>query len=540
MKNNIKSTSTFSSFKIVLIYAIVSVIYICTKNYLLSNLANVEFHREVEAYEGLEFILLTSLFLYFIVKKNINQIHHYYSHINDFKQKSDDEYLALFNHSPIPKWLFDIETLDFILVNDAACTTYGYSQEEFLSMNLIDIRPEEDIKIMEDVLLSSLDDGSYPKSIILNHKKKSGEIIKVKIEAKYVNYKGKKVKLVYAIDLTTELTIQKNLKVANSKLQLASEIAKLGYWTLDLSNSEIQWSEEVYKIFEVNPKTFELSVASIKNCFHPDEQLDFDPNYLAKFKDDSIIENERRIVTSSGKIKWVLLRQYLIKDADGKLTRLDGIFLDITKRKLHEKEILESNERFKIITKATIEAIMDWDIVNDTVIWGDGFNSIFGYDISVNNNNLWYNNIHPEDREKVLKDLNNTQNDPSKEYFSAEFRFLKANGTVCYVKHKGIFIRDKNGKAIRELAAMIDITETLEKLHKIETQNKILKEISWMQSHEVRAPLSNIMGLVSLLKDNMNLGIKDDKVIDYILDSAEKLDIIVKDIVKKSNDIDTL
>jgi PAS domain S-box-containing protein len=540
MKNNTNSTSISSSFKIVLLYAIVSVIYICTKNYLLSNLVNVEFHRSVEAYEGLEFILFTSLFLYFIVKKNINQIHHYYSHINDFKQKSDDEYLALFNHSPIPKWLFDIETLDFILVNDAACTTYGYSQEEFLSMNLIDIRPEDDIKIMEDVLLSSLDDGSYPKSIILDHRKKSGEIIKVKIEAKYVNYKGKKVKLAYAIDLTTELTIQKNLKVANSKLQLASEIAKLGYWTVDLSNSEIQWSEEVYKIFEVNPKTFELSVASIKNCFHPDEQLDFNPNYLAKFENDSIIENERRIVTSSGKIKWVLIRQYLIKDTDGKLTRLDGIFLDITKRKLHEKEILESNERFKIITKATIEAIMDWDIVNDTVIWGEGFNSIFGYDISVNNNNLWSNNIHPEDREKVLKDLNNTQNDPSKEYFSAEFRFLKANGTVCYVKHKGIFIRDKNGKAIRELAAMIDITETLEKLHKIETQNKILKEISWMQSHAVRAPLTNIMGLVSLLKDNMNLGIKDDKVMDYILDSAEKLDIIVKDIVKKSNDIDTL
>lgn len=540
MKNNIKSTSTFSSFKIVLLYAIVSVIYICTKNYLLSNLANVEFHRAVEAYEGLEFILFTSLFLYFIVKKNINQIHHYYSHINDFKQKSDDEYLALFNHSPIPKWLFDIETLDFILVNDAACTTYGYSQEEFLSMNLIDIRPEEDIKIMEDVLLSSLDDGSYPKSIILNHKKKSGEIIKVKIEAKYVNYKGKKVKLVYAIDLTKELTIQKNLKVANSKLQLASEIAKLGHWTVDLSSSEIQWSDEVYKIFEVNPKTFELSVASIKNCFHPDEQLDFNPNYLAKFKDNSIIENERRIVTSSGKIKWVLIRQYLIKDANGKLTRLDGIFLDITKIKLHEKEISESNERFKIITKATIEAIMDWDIVNDTVIWGDGFNSIFGYDISVNNNNLWSNNIHPEDREKVLKDLNNTQNDPSKEYFSAEFRFLKANGTICYVKHKGIFIRDKNGKAIREIAAMIDITETLEKLHKIETQNKILKEISWMQSHAVRAPLSNIMGLVSLLKDNMNSGIKDDKIIDYILDSADKLDVVVKDIVKKTNDIDTL
>ena len=46
----------------------------------------------------------------------------------------------LFNHSPIPMWLFDIETLQFVLVNDAACKTYGYTQEEFLSLTIRDIR----------------------------------------------------------------------------------------------------------------------------------------------------------------------------------------------------------------------------------------------------------------------------------------------------------------------------------------------------------------------------------------------------------------
>jgi PAS domain S-box-containing protein len=155
----------------------------------------------------------------------------------------------------------------------------------------------------------------------------------------------------------------------NSKLQLASEIANLGYWTNDLVKSKIQWSEEVYKIFELNPQSFQLTLENIKNCFHPDDAFELYSDLKLTFKSDTTKESERRIITGSGKIKWVLERINLIKDSDEKPLRLDGIVIDITKRKLHEQEISESNDRFKMIAKATIEAIVDWDIKNDTVIW---------------------------------------------------------------------------------------------------------------------------------------------------------------------------
>jgi len=529
------------SFKIVFVYTIVGVIYSFTRNYLLNfYVSDYATHRLIETHLGYDYTLITAVFLYFLIKKNVNQIHYYYKQLIYIKDKKDKEYIALFNHSPIPKWLYDIDTLDFILVNEAACALYGYTKKEFLALNVKDIRPKEYIADLEQALATALDDGSYPNEIITCHRKKNGEEIQVKIEARYVNYKGKKVKLAYAIDLTEQLKFQRKLTETNSKLELASQIAKLGYFTVDLSSMEIQWSDESYKIFEINPAEFELTVENIKNCFHPDDQLDFNSNIIAKFTENAVLENERRIQTPSGKTKWVLERQYIVKDENEKPIRLDGIFLDVTKRKLNEKDLLESNERFKIIAKATVEAIMDWDIVNDTVLWGDGFNSIFGYDLSTYNNNLWSDNIYPDDKEKVLADLYKTLNDSTKENFSAEFRFLKANGAITYVKHKGILIRDENGKAIRQLAAMIDITADLEKLHKIENQYQILKEIAWTQSHVVRAPLSNLMGLVELLKDNIHSDVHDDKIIEYITDSAAKLDSIIRAIVTKTNELEKM
>jgi PAS domain S-box-containing protein len=548
MKNTIKISSRVSSFKIVLLYAIVSTIYIYTSDYFLEKLiTNVEVLSKIQSFKGLGFILITSALLYILVKRNINTTASHYQQIINLKQtsdlqlkKSNDEYMSLFNHSPLPKWIFDIETLQFLLVNDAACNSYGYTKEEFLSMTIRDIRPIEDIPIMEQLLPHAFTEEKHTPLMVLRHQKKNGEIIYVKIKTSFVTFEEKKVRLVTSVDVTAEIETQKKLTESNSKLQVASEIANLGYWTNDLVKSEIQWSDEVYKIFELNSETFELTLENIRNCFHPEDQSEFVTNFHTKFEDNIIKESERRILTPSGKTKWILERLNLIKDNNGKPIKLDGIVIDITKRKLYEQEIVESNERFKIIAKATIEAIVDWDIKNDTVIWGEGFCTIFGYNLNVYDNYLWSKNIHPEDREKVLEDLNTMLEDSTQEHFNAEFRFLKADRTIAYVQHKGIILRDKNGKAVRALAAMIDLTEAQERLRKIESQNELLKEIAWTQSHVVRAPLANLQGFIKLLKDEINEGTTDLKLLDYIIDSTEKFDEIIREIVKKTNEIDKM
>lgn len=542
MEKKITFLKRFSSFKIVLIYAVVSAVYIYTSDYFLELFINdVYLMSKFQTVKGIVFILITSLLLHTLMKRNIDKLSNYYRQIIDFKlgvetlaKQSKQEYIDLFNHSPIPMWIFDTVTLKFLLVNDTACNHYGYSQEEYATMTIKDIRPPEDIAALEEMLSYSLSTDSS-MSNTLRHQKKNGEIIYVKIKTTWVNFEGKRARLASAVDITAELKNQKEIEETNKRLNIACEIAHMGYWTNDLSTSEIIWSDEMHKIFETNPDKFVLTLDNIKNRFHPEDQYKLNVETFFNFKKNEIIESEQRIITDSGKTKWILERIHLIRDTNNVPMKLEGVAVDITKRKLHEQEIAESNERFKILAKATFEAIIDRDNINDTIFFGEGFQTMFGYNIDKPSKSLWRKNIHPEDKIRVIRSLNRAIKNPKQEFFNTEYRFIKANGDVAYIQHKGIFIRNCDGEVTRIIGAMVDLTEALEKINKIELQDKALKDISWTQSHVVRAPLANLIGLINLLKENRQLGLIDDKLIGYISESAERLDHVIHDIVSKTN-----
>lgn len=538
-----KNFSQFSSFKIVLLYALVSGTYIYTSDYFLELLIkDVSLISRIQTEKGIVFILVTTAFLYLLVKRNLDKTSNHYQHLITLQEevdvqlkKSQEEYMTLFNHSPLPMWIFDTETLQIILVNDAACESYGYTYEEYATMTIKDIRPTEDIPIMEHMLANAINSKVSDNANIVRHRKKNGTIIQVKVKTSQVVFEGRQVRLASAMDITMEMEAQSKLMESNARLQLASEIAGLGYWTHELATHKIQWSAELYKIFEVDPQTFPLNLDSIISCFHPEDRFYFDPKVLNDHEDTIIKENENRIFTPDGKMKWIFERIYVAKNEAGKVYKLEGVTLDITKRKLHEQELHENEERFKMLAKATIEAIIDWDIKNDKVVWGDGFHTLFGYDLSVYDNYLWSSNIHPDDREQVLADLHKTLEDPSKQFFNAEFRFFKANRDIAFVQHKGVFIRDSEGVAVRAYGAMIDFTESLERMNKIEIQDKALKDISWTQSHVVRAPLANLLGFIYLLEENIETGLSDKELIEHIAASARRLDEIIREIVSKTN-----
>lgn len=497
---------------------------------------------KIQTEKGIGFIIVTSVFLYLLVKKNIDKTSNYYQHVIKLLEEADsqlkdsqEEFMSLFNHSPLPMWLFDTETLRFIRVNDAFCNYYGYAPEEYKTMTIKDIRPSEDIPILEKMLANTLKKNLSKNAKTVRHRKKNGEIIHVKIKTSKVTFEGRQARLVSAVDITAEMDAQTKLMESNARLQLASEIACLGYWTHDLVPNKIHWSEELYKIFEVDPNTFPLNMESIISCFHPEDRIYLDPKVLNDHEDVALKENELRIITPEGKVKWIFERIYVAKNEEGKVIKLEGVTLDITKRKLHEQELQANEDRFKILAKATVEAIIDWDIKNDKAIWGEGFQTLFGYDLSVYDNYLWSSNIHPEDREQVLEDLNKTLEDPTKQFFNAEFRFFKANRDIAFVQHRGVFIRDANGAAVRAYGAMVDFTESLERMNKIELQDKALKDISWTQSHVVRAPLANLLGFIYLLEENIETGLSDKELIDHIAASARRLDDIIRDIVSKTN-----
>ena len=112
---------------------------------------------------------------------------------------SEQRYQALFNKGPVPMWVYDPETLVFLDVNDAALRRYEYSREEFLRLQLRDLRPAEEMLALE-AALRDLPPQRY--GLEWRHKTHSGEILNVRIYAADTDFDGRRARLVLAEDIT--------------------------------------------------------------------------------------------------------------------------------------------------------------------------------------------------------------------------------------------------------------------------------------------------------------------------------------------------
>jgi len=126
--------------------------------------------------------------------------------IEEKLQASELRYRLLFKATPQPMWLYDIDTLQFLEVNDAAVHYYGYSREEFLSMSIKDVRPEEDHQDLMNHLKRTKEHDGFHESRVWRHRKKNGEIIDVEIISHTMEFNGHNAKMV----LATEMTKQKH------------------------------------------------------------------------------------------------------------------------------------------------------------------------------------------------------------------------------------------------------------------------------------------------------------------------------------------
>ncbi|HET6555676.1 MAG TPA: PAS domain S-box protein, partial [Prolixibacteraceae bacterium] len=137
-------------------------------------------------------------------------------------RESEERYRYMFTHNPQPMWLYDLQTLAFLEVNDAAVNHYGYSREEFMGMTLKDIRPVEDIPI----LLASLESESTYQSPRegIKHLKKNGEILYAEITSQIVSFKGQPVRHVLINDITERRKAEEKLKHVTRLYAVLSQI----------------------------------------------------------------------------------------------------------------------------------------------------------------------------------------------------------------------------------------------------------------------------------------------------------------------------
>lgn len=153
-------------------------------------------------------------------------------------------------------------------------------------------------------------------------------------------------------------------------------------------------------------------------------------------------------------------QDYLIKgEFDEKL--LEKSIQYSIERKKSQESLRESIDRYKFVTRVTNDVVWDMNLSSKTILWAEeNMRRVFGYDIQNGETDFdfWSDKIHPDDRDRVVKNLLDVCNDQKSDQWEDEYRFMRSNGEYAYVLDQG-YLLYVNGKSIRMIGSMQDITE---------------------------------------------------------------------------------
>lgn len=156
--------------------------------------------------------------------------------------ESERKYRFLFENNPSPMLIWDFETLNIIDCNEEACLKYGYTKDEFLQLNTLQIRPEEEIPLIKEAVESEAAYGSIHKGI-WRHKRKSGDIMMMEITGHLVKYDDRTVVINQNIDVTERIRAEKELHESEERYRLLFYQSPICKWIYDIRS---------YRILEVN------------------------------------------------------------------------------------------------------------------------------------------------------------------------------------------------------------------------------------------------------------------------------------------------
>lgn len=281
-------------------------------------------------------------------------------------------------------------------------------------------------------------------------------------------------------------------------------------------------------ILEVNPAAIQ---------FYGYDREEFLQMRLVDFEEDQVLKLLDKEIRTHRKKNGVMVYIHLISNPLNFQNKETALVLvtDFTESIENERKIQESEERFNVVSKATSDTIWDYSLSKNEIVWNRGIKGIFGHKDVLNHttsSEWWLLHVHPEDRTRVFHKMQAHIRDKVARW-QDEYRFECGDGSYRYVYDRYFMVFDATGIPLRIIIATEDVTKRKEYLQAIELQNKRFKEIAWIQSHMVRAPLARILALVDLIK--IDQSDEDYKVmLEYLTSSAKELDKVISNIADKA------
>ena len=467
-------------------------------------------------------------------------------------RESEQRYRLLFENNPHPMWVYDLETLQFLAVNEAAIQHYGYTRDEFLVMTIKDIRPSEDVPALLDDVAQTV--SPLNRAGVWRHRTQDGTLINVEITSHITDFAGRAARLVLATDVTERLQAEEALQTERHRLRTL----------IDNLPDVIFLKDRQSRFIVANRATAVfMGMASPEELIgHTD--FDFYPQELAAqyyATEQQIIQSgktligwERQQADLQGNRHWLSATKLPLRNAQGQIVGLVGIERVITARKEAEAQreaALEELAYERNLLRTLIDHIPDYIYVKDTesrflmankaVVRHMGADSADGLIGKTD----W--DFYPPERAAQFQADEQAIIESGQALIDHDEPNSDAAGNLKWIVTTKLPMRDSHGQIVGLVGVGHDLTErkraeeevmqlnqeleqrVLDRTAQLEAANKELESFSYSVSHDLRAPLRAIDGFSRILlrEAAAELSAENQRYLDLIRDNVRQMNNLI-------------
>ena len=452
-------------------------------------------------------------------------------------QQRKDELEKIMDYSTDVICTFD-EKGYFQKVGAACEIIWGYKQEELIGTKYIDLVYDEDVAATNQIAYEIMN-GRVLSNFENRYTRKDLSTVPIIWSARW----DAKDKIMYCIarDATERNEAERKLEKSKQKISNVLESITDGFYILDKNWMVTYWNCEAERLLNLY-----LEEIIGQNIWEAFEGI----AHLAVFE----LFNKVMVTRISVSVEeyfphldsWLELNIYPFEEG------ISVYFKDINERKIAAENIRISNERYDLVAKATNDAVWDWDIKNNNLYWGEGFFTLFGYEVDkmVVTLDSWAEHIHPDDLTRVNDKILQSAHASNDLLWEDEYDYICADGHYASVFDRGFIIRDENGIATRMIGAMQDISErkkneqrlkdlnleVKKRAEELAVSNTELEQFAYIASHDLQEPLRMVTGFLTQLEKKYSdqLDEKAHQYIHFAVDGAKRMREIISDLLEYS------
>ncbi len=338
----------------------------------------------------------------------------------------------------------------FIEVSGASLPVWGYYPEELIGKPYMDLVVEEDVALTKEAARRIMQ-GVAMTNFENRYRCKDGHIVSLAWSA----YWDPREKVMFCIARDTSEKRAKEFlkkeyeeKILRQHHEMNEMLGRIadGFFAVNHEWRFVYGNKQVEQMLGI--KVEDYMGKSFWDCFPEALGTEYEYNYQLAMRTKEPVHFDAYFQPFA---KWLSVSAYPSH------TGLSVFFRDITERRRVEEELRSSNERFRLAAKS--DAIYDWNISTNDIQWGEGLYHLFGYQSDELQMQQWELAVHPNERKQVTHDLYEVINDTSIVYWKREYQLQKKDGSYCFVFEKGHIVRDQQGKALRMVGVIQDISD---------------------------------------------------------------------------------